>query len=74
MRQCKGWYAKTGESLGQEVQFNWSDNNGNSGGGNTTSLAKGEFQLRIDYPTRLEFTCWGAASGKPSKQVIEFRT
>lgn len=74
MRQCKGWYAKSGETLGQEVQFNWTDSNGNSGGGNTTNLARGEFRLKIDYPTRLEFTCWGTASGKSTKQVIEFRT
>lgn len=51
-----------------EVQFRTSGSVSNY-----TYLSEGTFDLSIDYPTHLEFSCWGH-HGKLTKEIIEFKT
>jgi hypothetical protein len=68
-RQCKGWYARSGETRGFEVQFTSVDSNGNSQGGNSTSKSSGTFTIPVNYPTYLEFTCTNSANVEVKKTL-----
>jgi hypothetical protein len=75
MRQCRGWYAKTGESTGYEVNFTGKDSDGVTWTSNHTEYnpSKGTFQLRISYPMTLTFSCIGH-DGKTYSESIPFQT
>lgn len=68
VQQCKGIYSKIGGGAGGEIQFRTENSVSN-----TTYLSRGSFDLQINYPTHVEFTCYGADTKKIT-ETLDFQT